>query len=257
MQQLTGAVFDFADFLSENASKQYSRSHFYFSEVVSVDEEYDFDEKEWLEYPEECIQDDLKMQSQFRKMRFFGCACVRRVWHLLEDERAQKAVEVAERFADGFLGEKELNEAHRLASEAVFDDDEETGNEVDATIYTTVELLCEIDAVRWHPGDLASDNVRSLLVADPESESKAQALLLHDIFGNPFRPVTFRTDWLTPTITRLAQSAYEDRRFDLLPILADALEEAGCDNTDILDHCRTFPVHVRGCWVVDQILGKS
>ncbi|MBM3978757.1 MAG: hypothetical protein FJ304_00455 [Planctomycetes bacterium] len=82
--------------------------------------------------------------------------------------------------------------------------------------------------------------------------------LLRDIFGNPFRPVTFTTDWRTNTVVTLARTMYDAREFSAMPILADALQDAGCDNDDILNHCRdTTATHVRGCWVVDLVLGKA
>ena len=80
---------------------------------------------------------------------------------------------------------------------------------------------------------------------------------IRDIFGNPFRPVTLDSRWLSETVVALATGIYADRAFDRMPILADALEEAGCDHPDILAHCRGAGSHVRGCWVVDLILGKS
>lgn len=66
-----------------------------------------------------------------------------------------------------------------------------------------------------------------------------------------------KENWLTPTVVALAVSIFIDSAFDRMPILADALEEAGCDNPDILNHCRGACSHVRGCWVVDLVLGKS
>ncbi|MBN9118355.1 MAG: hypothetical protein J0I06_04200 [Planctomycetes bacterium] len=79
-----------------------------------------------------------------------------------------------------------------------------------------------------------------------------------DVFGNPFRPVTFSPGWRTDTAALLARTMYDSRDFSAMPILADALQDAGCDNTDILSHCReTNQVHVRGCWVVDLVLGKA
>jgi hypothetical protein len=92
---------------------------------------------------------------------------------------------------------------------------------------------------------------------EPEREWAPQADLLREIFGNPFRPVTFDSAWRTETAVALASGIYADRAFDRLPILADALEEAGCDNADVLAHCRGPGPHVRGCWVVDLVLGKS
>jgi len=88
-------------------------------------------------------------------------------------------------------------------------------------------------------------------------EEIAQCHLLRDIFGNPFRPVTPDSTWLTSNVTALAQAIYDERAFDRMPILADALEDAGCTNQEILAHCRGVGAHVRGCWVVDLLLGKE
>lgn len=88
-------------------------------------------------------------------------------------------------------------------------------------------------------------------------ERAEQARLVRDIFGNPFRPVAIDPSWQTSTVVALAEGIYADRAFDRLPILADALEDAGCDEPSILDHCRGPGPHVRGCWVVDLILGKE
>jgi hypothetical protein len=92
------------------------------------------------------------------------------------------------------------------------------------------------------------------------TEQAGQSSLLRCIFGNPFRPVSLALLWLAwndGTIRKLAQGIYDDPAFDQLPILADALEEAGCDNAEILAHCRSEGPHVRGCWVVDQLLDKE
>jgi hypothetical protein len=89
-------------------------------------------------------------------------------------------------------------------------------------------------------------------------EAGAQLALAQDIFGNPFRPVAFDPAWRTGTAVALANTMYDARDFAAMPILADALEEAGCDVPDVLNHCRDPKgVHVRGCWVVDLVLGKS
>jgi hypothetical protein len=89
------------------------------------------------------------------------------------------------------------------------------------------------------------------------SECSEQCHLLRDIFGNPFRPVCVDSAWLASTVLSLATGIYQERAFDRMPILADALQDAGCDNEDILNHCRQPGEHVRGCWVVDLLLGKS
>jgi hypothetical protein len=96
--------------------------------------------------------------------------------------------------------------------------------------------------------------VTAVAVAD---EELAQADLVRDIFGNPFRPVAIDPAWRTETVLALARGIYEERAFDRMPILADALQDAGCTNEDVLGHCRGPGPHVRGCWVVDLVLGKS
>jgi len=93
-----------------------------------------------------------------------------------------------------------------------------------------------------------------------EQESRAQLEIGRDIFANPFRLAIIDPDWLTwrdGTVVKLAQTIYSDRRFDIMPILGDALHEAGCCDEAILDHCRGPNNHVRGCWVVDLLLGKQ
>jgi hypothetical protein len=85
----------------------------------------------------------------------------------------------------------------------------------------------------------------------------AACRLTRDVFGNPFRPVTFDPTWRTADALGLARAAYEDRAFERLPMLADALMDAGCADEDILSHCRGGGPHVRGCWVVDLVLGKE
>jgi hypothetical protein len=84
--------------------------------------------------------------------------------------------------------------------------------------------------------------------------------LIHDVFGDFFRPAAINPAWLAwndTTAQKIAQAIYDERAFDLMPILADALEEAGCTDANILHHCRQPAEHVRGCWVIDLVLGKA
>jgi hypothetical protein len=90
-----------------------------------------------------------------------------------------------------------------------------------------------------------------------EPVRRANADLVRDIFGNPFRPAAFSPAWRTDTAVALAAQMYESRDFSAMPILADALQDARCDNEDVLNHCRGEGPHVRGCWVVDLVLGKE
>jgi hypothetical protein len=90
-----------------------------------------------------------------------------------------------------------------------------------------------------------------------QQEYEHQYTIGRDIFGNPFRPVAFEPDWRTGTVVSLARGMYDSRDFSPMPILADALQDAGCEHADILAHCRGDGPHVRGCWVVDLVLGKG
>jgi hypothetical protein len=83
------------------------------------------------------------------------------------------------------------------------------------------------------------------------------APLVRDLFGNPFRPAVIVPSCLNTAVLAIARGVYEERAFDQLSILADALEDAGCDNAEILTHCRRPGQHVRGCWVVDLILSNE
>jgi hypothetical protein len=91
----------------------------------------------------------------------------------------------------------------------------------------------------------------------PELPPSYRSDMLRDIFGNPFRPVVFSAAWRTDTALSLARQMYDSRDFSAMPILADALQDAGCDSDDVLNHCRQPGEHVRGCWVVDLVLGKE
>jgi hypothetical protein len=98
---------------------------------------------------------------------------------------------------------------------------------------------------------------------DPSTHARAVAVdsfltdIVRDILGNPFRPVIADPSWLTSTVVALAAQMYESRDFSAMPILADALQDVGCENEDVLNHCRGDGPHVRGCWVVDLLTGKE
>jgi hypothetical protein len=206
-------------------------------------------EAEWLECtdPERMLK-FLRRKASERKLRLFACACCRRIWRFLPDKRSRKAVEVAERYADGKADEDRLGSACEDAVEAA-----ETGRGADAAAHASDISPVDAKYVAFE----AAWAARRTDDSPPTEEFVAQAELLRDIIGNPFRPVTVDPSWLTHTVTALAKGIYDKRAFDRLPILADAPEEAGCANADILAHCRKPGEHLRGCWVVDLLLGKE
>jgi hypothetical protein len=192
-----------------------------------------------------------------RKLRLFACACCRGVWDWMTDERSRRAVDVAELHADGIAPESEMQVAHGEAELALGT----TGNTaMDAAWFVSWGEAGEsaVHVLYYCSHASYADSFRFWTYKrKAEQTRRFQLTVEHDIFGNPFRPVTFTPNWRTTTALQLAQAMYESRDFSPLPILADALQEAGCENTDILDHCRGPGPHVRGCWVVDLVLGKS
>ncbi|OAI40992.1 hypothetical protein AYO40_00490 [Planctomycetaceae bacterium SCGC AG-212-D15] len=230
-------------------------------------------EKEWLA----CNEPNLMLahladhELTARKQRLFDCACVRRIWHLLLDERGREAVEVAERYADGAASLDEVREAQGIALAAA---------DAQATLYlpgvpnsfsvlsaaagTAWEFRSGADPLQHVANTIAWEGLaengaseRRAARAKLADEQKRQATLLIEVVGNPFRPIVPDRDWFSFTVLALAKSIYDDRAFDRLPILADALEEAGCTNAEILEHLRSGGEHVRGCWALDLVLGKT
>jgi hypothetical protein len=183
-----------------------------------------------------------------RKLRLASCAIARSIVALAPDERTRIALETAERCAEG-----ELPDSDRIAI-----------REITQTIARVEPPFDHANEAVYHalgddPGDLilAADVAWRAIHFDTE-ERLFQIEMLRDIVCNPFRPIFFSDRWRTDTAVLLARQMYEARDFSAIPILADALQDAGCDNEYILSHCRdTNQVHVRGCWVVDLVLGKS
>jgi hypothetical protein len=199
----------------------------------------------------------LRGKASDRKLRLFACAAVRRAWHCLTDERSRRAAEMAERYADGEATRKEVYVAWDSAvvadgtrwSQACPSDEDVPANAACWCAYTSERAA----KAAW----LAADGACRFL---QHQDRTAHITLLRCIFGNPFRRNGFNRLWSAGNegaVGKMAQAVYHERAFDRLPILADALEDAGCDNADILSHCRGPGPHVRGCWVVDLILGKS
>jgi hypothetical protein len=210
----------------------------------------------------------LAGKASDRKLRLFAVACCRRTWQLLTDEQSRHAVAVAERYADAQATEDELETASAAAC-AVWDaemeqpsTDREKVDEQDGSFVRRASLAAYNVAVPlgwWGaaPAFVAPDEVAREVAPNSETEATAQCELLRDIFGNPFRPITVDPAWRTLKVVNLAETIYDNRTFDRLPVLAAALEQAGCNHAEILGHCREPGPHVKGCWVVDLVLGKE
>ena len=207
-------------------------------------------ESEWL--PTTKVGQLLKWLRQHateRKLRSFGCACCHRIEHLLE-EKHRTLISMSERYADGQCTADQLRQAAERAG-----------------VVTPGRAFVKEDRIRLAAtkaaghtgfGESAEHAAETLQLVSPSSkEWKFQLAMIREIFAPCFRPVAINPTWLTSTVVTLAQSIYDNRRFEDMPILADALEDAGCDNAEMLEHGRGGGEHVRGCWLVDLILAKS
>jgi hypothetical protein len=234
-------------------------------------------EVEWLacEDPHRML-DFLGSRVSKRKRRLLAVACCRRICHLLEDEWTRRAVETAELFADDLAGKKELDQAcakawNLAAQNIVVDVGEDDGSLFAAGRVNPAYAAAALAAEKV-PGNVFVNTALAaaqVAMATGEFQSKkdacaveyrCQAALIRDMFGNPFRPVQFNPAWLESydcLLTKLAEAIYQERRFDGLPNLGEALRDAGCQNEEILGHCHPRGEHVRGCWLLDEILGKK
>lgn len=212
------------------------------------------EEGEWLTTRDPFALLDFIIESASdRKLRLFACYLYKTYQREFQDERLRAAVEMALRAADDEAGEPERAAAFTAAREAVI--------EFEGGDHLWEHSAFAIPA--YTVGDREQlERTPSLVLEEFDcnfytNPRVAVCLGLRDIFGNPFRPVTIDPAWLTSTVAALATSVYDERAFDRLPILADALQDAGCDDEHVLAHLRGPGPHARGCWVVDLVLGKS
>jgi hypothetical protein len=229
-----------------------------------------------------------------RRVRLLlGVATARRIAHLYPDPLCQEAIDLVEQIADGEASVRKLPAMHRRIQ--VLTEGAPTTTPADGdwpgephvevvpvealgvvywltwdvnkadTIYTRVGDLFGLIASQQAgvmPKHLPYEAIPSYwnskeVDAGKAAEERHTCALLRDVLGNPFRPVKFARKWRTETVRMLAQQMYQSRDFSAMPILADALLDAGCDGADILEHCRGSGPHVRGCWAVDGLLGKK
>jgi hypothetical protein len=218
-------------------------------------------EERWLTYDDPVMMLGLLgAHKSGRKVSLFCAACCRAV---RADEPALQGpiLDATERYVDGA---GEVDEITRAARNY---DSDTCPVRLLASLFETREdgppapLLAVAAEVVGLAGSFNVGTARqphARLGAKIARTLRAQSHLLRDIFGNPYRAVKVQPAWLTSDVVALARGIYEEKAFDRMPILADALQDAGCANEDVLAHCRDVSAtHVRGCWVVDLLLGKT
>jgi len=207
-----------------------------------------------------------------RKLRLFVCACCRMYPECTNDDKSRSAIETAERFADGIATSDDLSSAYRIANEACTAEWSTLGfehpDETDIRHGQFVRLCFRFGAAECAAPDPAPElsvaaicsfnegywNALLQLAWAPNLLERA-ASAFREIFGNPYRTKLFINSWATSDVSNLAWQIYESRAFHSMPELAVALEKAGCDDRELLDHCRMPAEHYRGCWGLDLVLG--
>lgn len=196
-----------------------------------------------------------------RKRRLVSCACTRAVLKFLPSEPFVEAVEFAERMADGHKDDKlwgEVRKRLRAASKQL--DNEPAHHAAGAVLACTEKQFMSFKMAIESASFAESCLDRSRWDETGEQVARTQCDYVRDIFGDPFAPIAPDPDWSKwsdGTVPRLAEEVYESRSYEAIPILGDALQDAGCDNQDVLNHCYQGGPHVRGCWVVDLFRPKT
>jgi hypothetical protein len=189
------------------------------------------------------------------KARLFACACCRRIWPLLVTPVLRRAVEVAERFANGEVSAGQLAAARAAAAESPWGAAARAATRAawesawDAAFQSATEAIKALDWVSVP--EAAADAVRA--------ERRVQCVLLRDLFGNPFRPIRIERPiaWLSDDLLEEVRAIDQKHDFDALPHLAERLQAAGCRESELLDHCRSTGPHAHGCWVLNVLLGRE
>ncbi len=213
-------------------------------------------EAEWLSStdPQKMLA-FLGSKASKRKLMLFASACCHRVWDLLPRKESRDMVAMLDLYADDHADCEDL-QAAALPADEVRRRIKHPAKEYAALAASNLRLIVTMTDISWAVGTVAN-HARTARRPGVEVECRAQSELVRCIFGNPSRPVVAESCWRTSTVVSLAQAIYEERAFDRLPILADALEEAGCHDNQLLGHCRGPGPHARGCFVVDLLLEKE
>jgi hypothetical protein len=218
-------------------------------------------EEKWLAStdPEELLE-FLQDWTSSRKFRLFAVASFRHDWDFWPDRRERFAIVTAERMADGMLSREELVAARTGLIERL--DELDQLGDLESMPHIP-EWFLRPDFGVWYADNCVGQiKAKAEFDADSLEGSGAEvasdlADLLRDIFGNPFRHVTLDPRWRTSDVVGLAHAIYDDKAFERMPILADALMDAGCEDEQVIGHCRGDGPHVRGCWVVDLVLERE
>jgi hypothetical protein len=189
------------------------------------------------------LNGNRRVRRLLRRLRLFASAsCRREVWSDFTDDNVTKAVVTAESYADGLIP---FTEVDQLRNELLAPLSEVVSRRLEELL--KIVSLLATDSRYETEGPLSS--ITRQIGGRFPNQSHVQSDLLRDIFGPlPFRPVTLDPDCLTPTVKALGEAIYQECAFDRLPILADALEENGCKQEEVLKHLRGEGEHVRGCW---------
>lgn len=219
------------------------------------------------------LWDCLRWRASDRKARLFACACLRRLTHLFEDVY-RDALAIYERFADGLLSVEEMAAATRAAHTLPHRPDgwpprrRRACQALAGVLLSARDVTPDLEVPVAGAADVAVcramaaglETARQVADWAYVAEQRSQCTLLRDVFGPLLVPVAFDPGWAAAdggALVSLARSMYEDRNFDDLAILADALQDAGCTDSAILEHCQPGGEHVRGCWLLDLILGRE
>ena len=243
---------------------------------------------EWLAAREpDDLLEFLRDRASDRQFRLFACACCRRFLPLMPKkpehdlQLCEKYIALGEKFADGLITLKKMESScSERDSLEVSHDGYLAVAAAQVAVYreiagSTRPMLRGRNLIA-HPASQAAEYSRTVvgrLLAQSKTakgntptvkkrlatiaEKRYQIQVLHDIFGNPFLSSPTDPLWLTSTVVALARQINDTRDFSTMPLLADALQDAGCDNRAVLDHCRGSHPHVRGCWVIDRLLSTG
>jgi len=207
-----------------------------------------------------------------RRLRLFNAACARRVAPEMPDGSARRLVDLAEQRADGLLADRDWlmavvetldpymgNEAARDgAGGATFGVLMHLHQTDTKSIIRLTESVIEARAYLAYTGGYPVDIGPEAWVRQAvQGETTTLCHMFRCVCGNPFRPVSVDPALLTSTVVSLAKGIYDEKAFDRMPVLADALQDAGCENVEILEHCRGNGPHVKGCFVVDLLTGRA